>query len=316
MLAVPFLLLGGTSCHTTGGFGSASVVASCTNGCTSIARATVSVSAGLGSDFAPIVTQLSQTGQLWSAVVTQIPAGTSREFVVLAYDASGHVIAAGSGNADVIADAATAIFITLNGPAGPPGGTLPPIIDSLSASPTTVAPGGSVALLVSAHSPNPGDTLIYHWSATCGTFNNATSTTPIWTAPESLGTCAVTISVLDNNGGVTTASLAITVATGSGMASVSVTIDDYPIILNLTAQLTLGATWSGALQVVARSPDGYPLAYAWTSTCRGLAFDYGKPPDFMNPSFSMPPPSAACSIVVTVTDSLGGATAGSLSIGP
>jgi|GEM_PF-4259956 len=83
----------------------------------------------------------------------------------------------------------------------PPPANQAPIISSLTATPTSVLPGGTSTISVSASDPENGN-LTYTWSANCGTLSGGSGPGPkTWTAPGSLMTCTVTVSVGDNDPG-------------------------------------------------------------------------------------------------------------------
>ena len=90
----------------------------------------------------------------------------------------------------------------------------PPRIDWLRADPTSVPPGGTSTLLVTAEDPDFGDSLTYSWSASGGTITGGGFKLPfeaIWTAPPVPGVYTVTVTVSDGRGGQTSASVPITV---------------------------------------------------------------------------------------------------------
>jgi hypothetical protein len=83
----------------------------------------------------------------------------------------------------------------------------PPVINTISANPSMVEPGGKVSLYSYASDPD-GDSITYSWSDNCGgtfTYNNTDTLkqNPIWTAPmldpqkETEKTCTITLTVSD-----------------------------------------------------------------------------------------------------------------------
>jgi hypothetical protein len=83
----------------------------------------------------------------------------------------------------------------------------PPVINTISASPSMVEPGGKVNLYSYASDPD-GDSITYSWTDNCGgtfTYNNTDTfkQNPIWTAPmldpqkETEKTCTITLIVSD-----------------------------------------------------------------------------------------------------------------------
>jgi len=74
-----------------------------------------------------------------------------------------------------------------------------PTIDSLSASPTEVQVGGTVALVVAAHDSDAGPSaLSYAWATTAGTLSSASAQNPTFTCGAA-GTATVTVSVADGD---------------------------------------------------------------------------------------------------------------------
>jgi CSLREA domain-containing protein len=88
----------------------------------------------------------------------------------------------------------------------------PPVINSLTANPTTVAPGGMSTISVSASDPE-GDPLTYGWSAPDGgTLSSNSGPGPVtWTAPSSPGTYRVTVTVSESGNPPVSQSVNITV---------------------------------------------------------------------------------------------------------
>jgi len=86
----------------------------------------------------------------------------------------------------------------------------PPVIDSLVASADWVLPLGSLDVTCDALDPDD-DELSYEWSATGGSITG-TGCEMGWTAPEEVGTYAITVMVRDIYGGSDTKTLATVVA--------------------------------------------------------------------------------------------------------
>ena len=276
------------------------VVRSLTSGA-EIARVTVTVSKGEGSDFTPIVADLERSGAQWIGRIASIPIGR-RQFDVVAYDAAGVVLYTGTGWGEIVAQAAAVVSITLSGPRPPPYQNAAPVIDSLSWSRDQIAPGGIEQLIVTAHDPNLGDTLTYLWKADCGSFDDATRTTPRWTAPGIEQVARLSITVTDNHGLATTSAFTILVTNAVGDADVDLTFNHWPVIGGISGSVTLGPIMQGDLVVDAFDPDGDPLTYAWTSDCTSIVIATLDPYGVTTPHFSLPAPPVTCSVTVTVSD--------------
>ncbi|MCK4546826.1 MAG: glutaminyl-peptide cyclotransferase [Candidatus Eisenbacteria sp.] len=77
------------------------------------------------------------------------------------------------------------------------GSNHPPVIESLSADPVSVEPGGVVTLIVQA-SDRDGDRLRYLWEATCGNFPDGSQASSVaWQAPRCTCVCTLTAEVSD-----------------------------------------------------------------------------------------------------------------------
>lgn len=129
-----------------------------------------------------------------------------------------------------------------------------PVITSLTAEPEGVAPLGWCQIVCTA-SDRDGDALSYNWSASEGNIFG-TGAAVNWTAPNSVGSYNVTVTVTDSRGGNATKQITIPVR-----------VNRPPTITNLVAE----ADWitpSGNLQVTCNSsdPDGDALSYEWTAT--------------------------------------------------
>ena len=91
-----------------------------------------------------------------------------------------------------------------------PGSTAPPAI-SCSATPSTVALGGSVAITATASSPE-GRPLTYSWSASSGTISGSGNTATLNTTGAASGTITVTCKVADDQGRSASAITAVAVS--------------------------------------------------------------------------------------------------------
>jgi len=128
----------------------------------------------------------------------------------------------------------------------------PPIISSLTASPTTLAPGGTTTITCTAYDPN-NDPITYTWTTGTGTING-TGSQVVWSLPLSAGTYTITCEVSDGKAG-----------TSSSIATVSVT-NQPPVIGSLTANpTTLASGGTTTITCTAYDPNNDPLSYTWTT---------------------------------------------------
>jgi len=168
-----------------------------------------------------------------------------------------------------------------------PAWTAAPIVDSFTASPAIVAPGGLVTLEVIAHDPDCSSTCVTgcglyiredltSWSAGEGVFvlesngpsGSTYSATAQWQAPLTDATVTVSVSLSDSGGMMcggrqtTTSSLQIQVSSTPGNA---------PIIESLTAApVSLYPGESSLLTCAATDPDGDEVSYDWSSDLGSL----------------------------------------------
>lgn len=186
----------------------------------SIARVTLTINPGMGAPlFPPIVSMLTNQdadgGLGWTGSVEGIPAGPLRIFEVDAFDAATppNLLYSGTALSDVAAGSLTTVSMVLQ--QADPSYTAPTVvIDSLTASGDAVDAGESIQFAVAAHDSEPGVTLSYQWTASCGLVANATSATAMWTAPAGAsdgGSCQVTITVTDSAGSSVSANLSVAV---------------------------------------------------------------------------------------------------------
>lgn len=131
-----------------------------------------------------------------------------------------------------------------------------PAIASLAA-PERVIPAGSCQIVCDA-TDSDRDELSYNWSASAGELNGEGATVT-WTAPDSVGSYNVTVTVTDGHG---------------GEAAEQVTIEVRPNRPPTIGSLVADTDWtlpSGIVQVTctASDPDGDELSYEWTTATGG-----------------------------------------------
>jgi len=129
-----------------------------------------------------------------------------------------------------------------------------PAITSLEAEPERVLPLGSCQIVCTA-SDRDGDELSYNWSASGGNISG-TGASVNWTAPGSVDSYNVTVTVTDGRGGEVMKQVTIEVRA------------NWPPQIN---SLVADATWtlpSGNIQVTcnATDRDGDELSYEWSTT--------------------------------------------------
>ena len=129
-----------------------------------------------------------------------------------------------------------------------------PAIASLAAEPEKVLPSGSCQIVCNT-SDRDGDELSYNWSASGGNISG-TGAAVNWTAPGSVGSYNVTVTVTDGRGGEV-----------MNQVTIEVRANTPPTITSLIAD----GDWitpSGNLEVTcnATDPDGDEISYDWTAT--------------------------------------------------
>ena len=145
----------------------------------------------------------------FSATIGGIPAGTGYSISLSATATDGTTQCAGSATFDVAARATTSVSVALDCHQAARTGSIGlngvvnvcPVIDALSANPSQVNVGSSIALAGSAHDSDSGPSPVsYHWSATSGTFNDPTLQNPTFTCT---GAGPATITLLASDGDTT-----------------------------------------------------------------------------------------------------------------
>jgi formylglycine-generating enzyme required for sulfatase activity len=313
-------------------FAAAVAASACRNQVEPQGQARVSVSALSAVDVAKVIVTVSgpalaqpKTFDLfkegntnkWGGLIGGIPAGDDAIFSVRATDGLGTLIFSGqTSNVKIVAGQVVTVVITAQQATPPaPFGNATPVIDSLVVSSTDVAPGDVVQLHAAAHDPDRADTITFAWSATGGTLSTVSGDATSWTAPVDEGSYQLSIKVTDNHGAYAGTSVTVHVAgaNGRGQASVSVQINTWPTVSQVTATpgwVTLSQPI--ALAVVAADPDNDPLTYVWTSSCAGVF----SSPGAANTTFA--PAGVAgvqsCTFSVVVNDGRGGSASGTLTV--
>jgi hypothetical protein len=286
---------------------------------TYIARMTVTITGGTSDPtFTPMTADLARSDAQWAGRISGIPVGPQREFSAIAFDAQDNALFTTFGRADIAQDAATVVSLTLD---NRPPATVQnafPIVESVSWLPDPPTTSSVVQLQVTARDPDPTTTLHYAWTASCGTFDNAASATPKWTAPATPQTCQFTVAVTDGHGATVGFDFGLMVVSTTGDAGVVVSVNSWPVISSLSGTLVVsGATMDGDLVVQAFDPDGQALSYSWESTCGGIVFKLNSPYTVPTPHITLPLASTPCTVTVSVYDGVSpGATTGTLFLSP
>lgn len=261
----------------------------------------------------PLTTELVKSGSAWQGTLA-IPAGTERVFEASAYDAAGTVLYRGSSSPVSIASGSTVSVVLMLQQVSvpPPYQNEPPVIDSVVVSSSTVLPGGTITLAVTAHDPN-GDALSFAWTANGGTFSSPAAPSTSWTAPATEGVQRLQLEVTDSKGTSTAVNFDISVQRdgATGDANVSIGFNTWPEIRAMKATpAILSAGGTTALSVTAVDTDGDALSHAWSTDCGGFLGDASS----AAPSFTLGAGSSAsrCTFQVTVSDGRGGQHTGTL----
>ena len=276
----------------------------------------------------PLRVPLVQKDDQFSAVINNLQVAGDYLFTGEAFDTTGSLIAHGVAAGVVISRGKTTrVIIYINGTRERPSfSNSSPVIHAITLSASSLPPGGSVALTATAHDPDPGQTatLVFSWlpATACGTISD-TKTAPgadaarpsesraTWTAPQTEGTCTITLTVKDILNLANSASFDITVTSGEqgvGNASVSIAFNEPPSILGFTvdpAQISLDGETSGVVAVVATDPEDDLLSYAWSMPADSPCAVEFASPDQASTTFTIHGTAAgatSCTFVVAVSD--------------
>jgi len=149
-------------------------------------------------------------GGALSGLIGGIPAGAGFDIALDGASADGSISCGGSATFDVTIHATTAVAVPLVCRESVSGGSASvtdttnvcPVVDGVAAAPTAAASGGSIALTATAHDKDDGPSpLAYQWTATAGTFSDATASSPTFVCPTTTVTTTVTITLTITDGG-------------------------------------------------------------------------------------------------------------------
>jgi hypothetical protein len=285
-----------------------------------VARVDVSVEA---FDIARSTIPLIRNGNQWEGVMSRIRAGTNRSFYAEAFDSNDVLIYKGEvTNVTVTPEQTINIMIVAQQVTPPdPFENENPLIDSVVVSKPLAEPGETLSLQVTAHDPNPGDTLTYSWVATAGSFSDPANPSTSWTAPSTQGDVTFVLTVSDSHGAIAALDFTITVAVvGYGDVGVEVQFNSWPTVTSVNAtpgRVNVGQTILATVE--ANDPDNAPetLSYNWSSDCTGTWTNGTSRNARFTPTVQ---PAAQCGtannckLTVTVSDGHGGVTTGTLGV--
>jgi hypothetical protein len=143
----------------------------------------------------------------FSAIIGGIPAGMGYNIALSATATDGVTTCAGSATFDVTPVATTTVIVSLDCHQPPTNGSVGvvgrvnicPVADALSANPSQVAVGSSLALSGAAHDADQGPSpLSYQWTASSGTFSDPSAQNPTFTC-TAIGSATITLTVSDGD---------------------------------------------------------------------------------------------------------------------
>jgi hypothetical protein len=142
-----------------------------------------------------------------SGVISGLPVGAGYTVSLSGTTSDGSTTCAGSASFSVTAHETTLVSVHLVCHEAPSNGSVAvdgtlnvcPIADGIMATPAEVLVGGTLALSALAHDPDNGPSpLSYQWSASSGTFSDATVLAPTFTCTTA-GTATITVLVSDGD---------------------------------------------------------------------------------------------------------------------
>jgi hypothetical protein len=164
----------------------------------------------------------STGGGALSGLIGGVPAGTGYHVSLDGVATDGTVSCSGTQTFNIIAHTTTPVTVPLVCRESINGGSASitdttnvcPVVDGVSAVPLAAAAGGTITLSSVTHDKDNGPAPIgYQWTATAGTFSDATVAGPTFTCPNATATVTITLTVTDGGAGCTD-SMTLTVSCG------------------------------------------------------------------------------------------------------
>lgn len=170
-------------------------------------------------------------------------------------------------------------------------------VSSIVASPAAVAPGAAVVLTGSA-TDTAGGTLTYAWSAAAGSLSAPTGNPVTWTAPLTVGSHLLQLTVTSSTGASSGGAASVLVSTNPSGSSVSLT----SLSATPTAILPGG---NALLAATATDSAGGTLTFNWSAASGSLSSPTGS-----SVTWTAPGVIGSYAVDLTVTSTSGGSAAG------
>jgi hypothetical protein len=212
-----------------------------------------------------------------SAVIGGLPAGNGYSITLSATGTDGTTTCGGSATFSVTAHSTTTVAVALDCHQQAKTGSVAldgnlnicPVADGISANPADVAVGFPVSLAIAAHDSDNGPSpLAYSWTATSGSFSDATSATPtfVCNAPGPVTLTAIASDGDSTPGCADTLSVVVTCEPGTLLVHNSLVISSstYDRTQGAVSSLAIGTTQlagTATATVSAVASNGYPTVW-------------------------------------------------------